>query len=108
MGTTYGLAARADLHGKRAVAVVFVAVYTAGVMLNTALDPYQPSTWSRRDWAVDIGESSFEPQQRVFDRLLDRPAELRKQQPRTVGAHLRCPRNLLNALAELEPPYPVP
>ena len=53
-GTAYGLAARTGLRGQRAVAVVFLTVYTGDVLLNTALGLYEPSSWSRRDWAIDI------------------------------------------------------
>ncbi len=53
-GTAYGVAAHARLRGQRAVAAVFVTVYTGDVVLNTALGLYQPTTWSAQDWAVDI------------------------------------------------------
>ncbi len=53
-GAAYGLAAHAGLRGQRAVAAVFVTVYTGDVVLNTALGLYQPSSWSAEDWAVDI------------------------------------------------------
>lgn len=53
-GTAYGVAAHAGLRGQRAVAAVFVTVYTGDVVLNTALGLYQPTTWSAQDWAVDI------------------------------------------------------
>jgi len=33
---------------------VFATVYTGDVALNTALGLYQPSTWSRKDWAIDV------------------------------------------------------
>lgn len=72
-GSAYGLAARAGLHGKRAVAVVFGTVYTGDVVLNTALGLYQPSKWTRRDWAIDIGEKLLQAAATgvVFDRALD-------------------------------------
>ena len=53
-GSAYGVAAHAGLRGPRAIAVVFAAVYTGDVLLNTALGLYRPSRWSRQDWAVDI------------------------------------------------------
>ena len=53
-GATYGLAAARGLRGARAVLTVFAGVYTADVLLNTALGLYAPSRWSRRDWAVDL------------------------------------------------------
>lgn len=40
--------------GPRAVAAVFAAVYSGDVLLNTVLGLYQPSTWSRQAWAVDV------------------------------------------------------
>lgn len=72
-GSAYGLAAHAGLHGKRAVAVVFGTVYTADVILNTVLGLYQPSTWTRQDWAIDIGEKLVQAAATgmVFDRVLD-------------------------------------
>ncbi len=53
-GSAYGLAARAGLRGPKAVAAVFATVYTADVLLNTALGLYRPSSWSRQDWTVDV------------------------------------------------------
>jgi len=53
-GSAYGVARHAGLRGPRAVAAVFATVYTGDVLLNTALGLYQPSTWSRQDWAVDV------------------------------------------------------
>jgi hypothetical protein len=46
--------AHAGLRGPRAVAAVFGVVYSGDVLLNTALGLYQPTTWSRSDWAVDV------------------------------------------------------
>lgn len=72
-GSAYGLAALAGLRGKRAVAVVFGAVYTSDVLLNTALGLYQPSKWTRRDWAIDVGEKLIQAAATgvAFDRMLD-------------------------------------
>jgi len=72
-GSAFGLAAHAGLHGKRAVAVVFGTVYTADVILNTALGLYQPSAWTRQDWAIDVGEKLVQAAATgaVFDRILD-------------------------------------
>lgn len=53
-GAAYGAASHAGLRGQRAVAAVFLTVYTGDVLLNTALGLYEPSTWSRRDWAIDV------------------------------------------------------
>jgi hypothetical protein len=53
-GAGYGFVAHAGLRGPRAVAAVFGVVYSGDVLLNTALGLYQPTTWSRGDWAVDV------------------------------------------------------
>ncbi len=53
-GAAYGVAAHAGLRGPRAIAAVFAIVYTADVASNTARGLYEPSTWSRRDWAIDV------------------------------------------------------
>ena len=53
-GAAHGGAAARGLSGPRAVLTAFAAVYTADVLLNTALGLYAPSRWSRRDWAVDV------------------------------------------------------
>lgn len=53
-GAAYGLAAHSGLRGTKGVMVVFGAVYTGDVVLNTALGLYKPTTWSKQDWAVDI------------------------------------------------------
>ena len=72
-GSAYGLTAAGGRRGKRAVAVVFGTVYTGDVMLNTALGLYQPSTWSGRDWVIDIGEKFIQAAATgaAFDRFLD-------------------------------------
>ncbi len=72
-GSAYGLTAGAGLRGKRAIAVVFGTVYTGDVMLNAALGLYQPTTWSSRDWVIDIGEKFIQAAATgaVFDRVLD-------------------------------------
>jgi len=53
-GAAYGVAAHAGLRGAKAVAAVFVAVYTGDVLLNTALGLYEPWKWSRQDLVVDV------------------------------------------------------
>ncbi len=53
-GAAYALARRGGLRGQRAVATVFATVYTGDVAVNTALGLYQPASWSRRDWAIDV------------------------------------------------------
>ncbi|MEJ7755386.1 MAG: hypothetical protein WKF83_02720 [Nocardioidaceae bacterium] len=53
--------------------VVFGTVYTTDVILNTALGLYQPSTWTRQDWAIDIGEKLIQAAATgvVLERILD-------------------------------------
>ena len=46
------------MRGKRAVTVVFGAVYHGDVMRHTALRLYQPSNRPGRDWVIDVGKSS--------------------------------------------------
>ena len=72
-GSAYGLAAASGMRGKRAVTVVFGAVYCGDVMLNTALGLYQPSTWSGRDWVIDVGEKFIQSAATgaAFGRFLD-------------------------------------
>ncbi len=41
--------------GQASVAVSFATLYGGDVLLNTALGLYEPLAWSRKDWAVDIG-----------------------------------------------------
>lgn len=53
-GAAYGAAARRGLRGPRAIAIVSVVVYSGDVLLNAALGLYEPRTWSRRDWTVDV------------------------------------------------------
>lgn len=71
-GSAYGVAAHAGLRGQRAVAAVFATVYTGDLLLNTALGLYEPSSWSRRDWAIDIVDKFVQAEATgaVFDHLL--------------------------------------
>ncbi len=73
-GSAYGLAAHAGLRGPRAVAAVFSVVYSADVLLNTALGLYHPSTWSRQDWAVDVVDKLVQAAATgvVYDRVVAR------------------------------------
>ena len=73
-GTAYGIAANAGLSGQSAVNMVFATVYTGDVALNTALGLYQPSTWSRQDWAVDVVDKLVQAAATgvVYDRFLAR------------------------------------
>jgi hypothetical protein len=72
-GAAYGLAASAGLRGPRAVAAVFGVVYTGDVLLNTALGLYQPTTWTRQDWTIDVLEKLIQTAATgaVYDRFLD-------------------------------------
>ena len=54
MGAVHGLVIRAGVRGQKAVAVTFAAVYTGDLLLNTKLGLYEPGTWSKKDWAVDL------------------------------------------------------
>jgi len=72
-GAAYGVTAHAGLRGRRAVAVVFATVYTGDVLLNTALGLYQPSSWSRQDWTIDIADKLVQAAATaaIFDRFLN-------------------------------------
>jgi len=71
-GVAYGLAARSGLRGQRAVAAVFVTVYTGDVLLNTALGLYEPLSWTRRDWVIDVVDKLVQAEATgaVFDRIV--------------------------------------
>ncbi len=73
-GAAYGVAAHAGLRGRGGVAAVFATVYTSDVLLNTALGLYQPSAWSRQDWAVDVVDKLVQAAATgaTFDYVLDR------------------------------------
>jgi hypothetical protein len=70
-GTAFGLAGRAGLHGQKAVAAVFAAVYTGDVLLNTVLGLYQPSSWSGRELAIDVIDKLVQAEATgaIFDRM---------------------------------------
>lgn len=72
-GAAYGIAALRGSRGQRAVNVVFGAVYTGDVLLNTALGLYHPRQWSKKDWIVDVIDKYVQAQATgaVFDRVLD-------------------------------------
>lgn len=74
-GAAYGIAAQKGLRGQQAVAAVFATVYTGDVVLNTALGLYQPSSWSSRDWAIDIVDKLVQAEATgvIFDHLLCPP-----------------------------------
>ncbi len=71
-GTAYGIAAHAGMSGQKAVHTVFATVYTSDVILNTALGLYRPTTWSTKDWIVDLVDKYVQAQATglIFDRLL--------------------------------------
>jgi hypothetical protein len=73
-GAAYGVAAHAGLRGPRAVAVVFAAVYTGDVLLNTALGLYRPTSWSGGQWAVDVIDKLVQAEATgvVFDHAIGR------------------------------------
>ena len=78
-GAAYGVAAHKGLRGQQAVAAVFATVYTGDVALNTVLGLYEPSSWSGREWAIDIVDKLVQAQATgiIFDHLLappDRPS----------------------------------
>ncbi len=72
-GTAYGIAAAKGLRGQKAANIVFAVVYTGDVLLNTALGLYRPSTWTAKDWAIDVVDKYVQAQATgaVFDRALD-------------------------------------
>ncbi len=70
-GSAFGIAGRAGLHGQKAVAAVFAAVYTGDVLLNTALGLYEPSSWTKRDLVVDVIDKLIQAEATgvIFDRI---------------------------------------
>ncbi len=71
-GAAYAVATHAGLRGQPAVATVFATVYSGDVALNTALGLYQPSTWSGRDWVIDVIDKlvQAEATAAVFDHVV--------------------------------------
>jgi hypothetical protein len=72
-GSAYGVAAYAGLRGPQAIAAVFATVYTGDVLLNTELGLYEPSTWSGRDWTIDLTDKFVQAAATgvIFDQFLD-------------------------------------
>ena len=72
-GAAYGVAAYAGLRGPQAIATVFATVYTADVASNTARGLYEPSTWSGRDWTIDLTDKFVQAAATgvIFDQFLD-------------------------------------
>ena len=77
MGAVHGLVFRTGLRGQKAVAVTFAAVYTGDLLLNTKLGLYEPGSWSKKDWAVDLVDKYVQAAATgvVFDRLLTPAAQ---------------------------------
>ncbi len=72
MGAVHGLVIRAGMRGQKAVAVTFAAVYTGDLLLNTKLGLYEPGSWSKKDWAVDLVDKYVQAAATgaVFERVL--------------------------------------
>ena len=72
-GAAYGVAARRGLRGQRALHAVVTVVYPADVATSTAVGVYAPSTWTAKDWLVDVRGKYVEAQTTAlaFDRVLD-------------------------------------
>ncbi len=72
-GSAYGFAAHRGLRGQKAVAAVFATLYPGDVLLNTALRLYKPTTWSKQDTIIDVGEKLIQAEATgaIFDRFLD-------------------------------------
>ena len=72
-GAAYGVAATAGLRGQKAVNVVFAAVYTGDVVLNTALGLYEPTNWTAQNWVVDVVDKYVQALATglIFNHLLD-------------------------------------
>ena len=77
MGAGHGLVFRAGMRGQKAVAVTFAAVYTGDLLLNTKLGLYEPGSWSKKDWAVDLVDKYIQAAATgaVFERVLTPAAQ---------------------------------
>lgn len=77
MGAVHGLVIRAGMRGQKAVAVTFAAVYTGDLLLNTKLGLYEPGSWSKKDWAVDLVDKYVQAAATgaVFERVLTPAAQ---------------------------------
>ena len=73
-GLAYGVAARAGLHGQRAVHTLFAVLYPTDVLVATALGVFHPRRWTALDWVVDAGNKyvALQATAQVHDRLLAR------------------------------------
>lgn len=70
-GVGFAVAGRWGLGGQKAVHIVFPTVLTSDILLNIALGLYQPTTWSKQDWAVDLVDKYIQAQatSAVYDRF---------------------------------------
>jgi hypothetical protein len=70
-GAAFAVAGRMGLRGQKAVHVVFPTVLSGDILLNTVLGLYQPSTWSKQDWTIDIVDKYVQAQatSAVYDRI---------------------------------------
>lgn len=55
-GVAYAVASKAGLRGQPAIGATFAAMYTADLLINTALGLYEPAKWSVQDTVIDVGE----------------------------------------------------
>jgi hypothetical protein len=70
-GSAYGVAAHRGLRGQKAIAAVFGTVYPGDVLLNTALGLYRPTSWTKQDTLIDVGEKLIQAEATgiIFDRF---------------------------------------
>lgn len=71
-GAAYGVAAHQGLHGPRAAAATFAAIYSQDVIMITALGLGKPWQWSRQDWTIDVVDKvvHIAATGAIFDRFL--------------------------------------
>ena len=71
-GAAYGVAAHQGLHGPRAVAVTFAAIYSQNLITITALGLAKPWEWSPQDWTIDVVDKAVNiaTTGTIFDRVL--------------------------------------
>lgn len=71
-GGAYGVAAHRGLRGQKAVGATFSVLYPGDVLLNTALGLYKPTTWTKQDTLIDVGNKLVQAEATgaIFDRFL--------------------------------------
>ncbi len=71
-GAAYGVAAHQGLHGPRAAAVTFAAIYSQDLIMITALKLGKPWQWSRQDWTIGVVDKVVHivATGAIFDRVL--------------------------------------